>query len=262
MEVTHRLNGLGYVFWGGREGYQSLLNTDMKAELKHFAQFLRSAAAHKKDIGFTGQLLIEPKPMEPTKHQYDWDVGNVISFLRGNGLDKDYKLNIEENHCTLAKHSFEHELTLASDQGFLGSVDANSGDTLLGWDCDLFHVDVKGLTLALIPVIKQGGLIGGFNFDAKIRRESTDPEDLFYGHVASIDAFARALRNAIHIIEEGTLRKWVDERYSSYKSGIGARIESGEATFAELEKYALQHGEPEKISAKQEKYELLLNTYL
>eukprot|EP01112_Ceratiomyxa_fruticulosa_P022891 TRINITY_DN8534_c0_g1_i1.p1 TRINITY_DN8534_c0_g1~~TRINITY_DN8534_c0_g1_i1.p1 ORF type:complete len:437 (-),score=105.78 TRINITY_DN8534_c0_g1_i1:206-1516(-) len=262
IEVTHRLGGLGYVFWGGREGYQSLLNTDMKAELKHFAHFLRSAAAYKKEIGFGGQLLIEPKPHEPTKHQYDWDVGNVISFLRGNGLDKDFKLNIEENHCTLAKHSFEHELTLASDQGFLGSIDANAGDTLLGWDLDLFHNDVKPLTLALLVVVKQGGLVGGFNFDAKIRRESTDPEDLFFGHIASIDAFARALRNAVRIIEEGTLHKWVEDRYASYKSGIGARIESGEATFAELEKYALQHGEPEKRSAKQEKFELLLNTYL
>jgi len=177
-------------------------------------------------------------------------------------LDKDFKLNVEENHCTLAKHSFEHELTLASDQGFLGSVDANVGDVLLGWDTDQFNMDSKSLTLAMLIIIKQGGLTCGLNFDAKLRRESIDPEDLFFAHIGSMDAFARGLRNAVRIIEEGTLKHWVDERYSSYKSGIGARIEAGEASFAELEKYALEHGEPKHISGKQEKFELLLNTYM
>jgi len=234
----------------------------MRAELKHLATFLRIAAAYKNEIGFKGQFLIEPKPLEPTKHQYDWDVGNVLSFLRGHGLDKDYKLNIEENHCTLAKHSFEHELTLASDQGFLGSVDANVGDTLLGWDTDQFNMDVKSLTLAMGVIVKQGGLIGGFNFDAKIRRESIEPEDLFYAHIGSMDAFARGLRNAVKIIEDGLLKHMVDERYSSYKSGLGARIDAGELSLAELEKFALEHGEPQKHSGRQEKYELVLNTYL
>jgi len=263
IEVTHRLGGENYVFWGGREGYSTLLNTDMKSELSHLATFFKLAVAHKKEIGFKGTFLIEPKPMEPTKHQYDFDVGNVISFLRTHGLEHEFKLNVEANHCTLAGHTFEHELTLASDQGLLGSIDANVGDPQLGWDTDLFNLDVKSLTLALLVVLKQGGLApGGFNFDAKIRRESVDPEDLFYAHVGSIDAFARALRNAAKIVEDGVLHKLVEERYHSYKDGIGARIAKGEISFAELEKFVLQHGEPQKKSGQQEKYELLINTYL
>jgi len=263
MEISKELGAENYVFWGGREGYQSLLNTDMKKELDHMARFLKLAADYKKEIRFGGQLLIEPKPREPTKHQYDYDCAAVVAFLKHYGLDKDYKLNIESNHCTLAGHTFEHELTYASAYGFLGSVDANTGDTLLGWDTDQFNMDPKQTTLAMEVIVKQGGLQpGGLNFDAKLRRESTDLEDLFIAHIAGMDTFARGLLNVAKMEEDGAINKLKNERYAGYETGIGAKIHSGEVTFAELEKYALSAGEPKQISAKQEKYEMLLNHFV
>jgi len=264
LEVTLRLGGENYVFWGGREGYQTLLNTDLKREVEHLAKFLHLAVDYKKKIGFQGTFLIEPKPMEPTKHQYDFDVAAVSNFLTTHGLAADYKLNIEANHATLAGHSFEHELTVAAAAGLLGSVDANTGDTLLGWDTDQFNTDIKSTTLALLVVLKQGGLgSGGFNFDAKIRRESTDPEDLFYGHVGSIDAFARGLRNAVKIIEEGVLPGLVAKRYAGWNEGIGAQIEAGKLDLEALEKHVLSHHtEPKKVSGRQELFENTLNHYI
>jgi xylose isomerase len=264
IEVTHRLGGENYVFWGGREGYQSLLNTDMKKETSHLALLLRLAVEYKKKIGFKGTFLIEPKPMEPTKHQYDFDAATVLNFLREHHLIDEFKLNIESNHATLAGHSFEHELTVASSAGRLGSVDANTGDLLLGWDTDQFNLDLKSTTLALGVVLDQGGLgTGGFNFDAKIRRESTDPADLFIGHIGSIDAFARGLRNAATIREEGLLKKLIDERYSGWNSTFGQELESGKLDLAALELHVLKHGgEPKKISGKQELFEGTLNFYL
>jgi xylose isomerase len=263
MEVTKFLGGENYVFWGGREGYQSFLNTDMKRELDHLARFLGMAADYKKEIGFTGTLLIEPKPKEPTKHQYDFDAATVMGFLRTYGLEKEYKLNIEANHGTLAGHSFEHELELSSRYGMLGSVDANTGDLLLGWDTDQFNMDVKSCTLAMQVVLNQGGLgTGGLNFDAKVRRESIDVEDLALAHIGGMDAFARGLRIAAKMREDGVFSKLLKDRYASYDSGIGAEIESGKATFASLEKWVMEAGEPTPKSGKQEKCEILLNDFM
>jgi xylose isomerase len=264
IEVTKRLGGENYVFWGGREGYQSLLNTNLKREVDHLARFLKLASDFKKKIGFKGTLLIEPKPMEPTKHQYDFDVATVSNFLRTYNLQDEFKLNIEANHATLAGHTFEHELATASAAGLLGSVDANTGDTLLGWDTDQFNLDIKSTTLAMAVVLDQGGLgTGGFNFDAKIRRESTDPEDLFYAHIGSMDAFARGLRIAAKIKEEGRLSELVSLRYSGWDSGLGADIEAGKLDLEALEKYvATSKSEPKKASGRQELFELLLNSYL
>lgn len=264
LEVTHKLGGENYVFWGGREGYQSLLNTDMKKETSHLALLLKLAVDYKKKIGFKGQFLIEPKPMEPTKHQYDFDAATVLNFLREHDLINDFKLNIEANHATLAGHSFEHELTVASSAGRLGSVDANTGDALLGWDTDQFNLDIKSTTLALGVVLDQGGLgSGGFNFDAKLRRESTDPADLFIAHIGSIDAFARGLRNAAKIREEGLLKKLIDDRYAGWTSGIGTEIEAGKLDLAALEQWVLKKaGEPKKVSGRQELFEGTLNFYL
>jgi xylose isomerase len=263
MDISKELGAENYVFWGGREGYQTLLNTDMKGELDHLARFLQLAADYKKQIGFQAQLLIEPKPREPTKHQYDFDSAAVVAFLKSYNLDKDYKLNIEANHCTLAGHTFEHELTYASAYGFLGSIDANTGDTLLGWDTDQFNMDVKQTTLAMQVVLRQGGLQpGGLNFDAKLRRESSDLEDLFIGHIAGMDTFARGLLAAARLEEEGTFQAWRDERYASWKGELGQKIVNGQVTLADLEKIALEAGEPKQISAKQEKYEMLLNRYV
>jgi len=263
MEVTHRLNGENYVFWGGREGYFSLLNTDLKREVEHLALFLRLAAQFKKKIGFGGTLLIEPKPMEPTKHQYDFDVAAVLNFLRANNLFDDFKLNIENNHCTLAGHTFEHELTVAAAAGRLGSVDANTGDVLLGWDTDQFALDVKTTTLAMMVILEQGGLgSGGLNFDAKIRRESTDPEDLFIAHIGSIDAFARGLRNAVKIKEDGILPGMVQKRYAGWDAGFGKDVESGKLDLEALAKHAETAADPKTISGKQELYEGTLNMYL
>ena len=263
LEITLDLGGTNYVFWGGREGYQTLLNTDMKRELDHMAVFLSMASDYKKEIGFTGTLLIEPKPKEPTKHQYDFDAGAVIGFLRNYDLDKDFKLNIECNHAALAGHTFEHELTLASSYGLLGSVDANTGDPMLGWDTDQFNTDYRELTRAMLVILKQGGLgFGGLNFDAKLRRDSTDIEDMFVAHIGSMDAFARGLKNAQKILNDGKLPEMVEDRYSSYNSGIGAKIESGETDFKELEKYIFENGEPKQKSGKQELYEMVQNYYL
>lgn len=263
LEVTHRLGGENYVFWGGREGYQTLLNTDLKQETSHLALLLKLAVDYKKKIGFKGTFLIEPKPMEPTKHQYDFDSATVLNFLREHNLFDEFKLNIEANHATLAGHSFEHELTVASAAGRLGSVDANTGDTLLGWDTDQFNLDIKSTTLALGVVLDQGGLgTGGFNFDAKIRRESTDPVDLFIAHIGSIDAFARGLRNAAKLREEGALQNLVDARYQGWKSALGESILSGKHDLTSLEQWALTAVEPKKTSGKQELFEGTLNRYL
>jgi len=263
LEISKELGAENYVFWGGREGYQSLLNTNMKKELDHLAAFLKMAVQYKNEIGFKGQFLIEPKPREPTKHQYDFDCAACVGFLKHYGLDKDFKLNIEANHATLAGHTFEHELTFASAYGMLGSVDSNTGDPLLGWDTDQFPTDPKSCTLAMQVIVKQGGLTpGGLNFDAKLRRESTDLEDLFIAHASGMDNFARGLRNVAKIQADGLLGGLVEERYASYKSGVGAQIEAGTTNFKELEKWVLEAGEPQVRSAKQEKFEMLLNSYV
>jgi xylose isomerase len=262
MEVTKELGGVNYVFWGGREGYQTLLNTDMKRELDHMANFLRMAADYKKEIGFEGTLLIEPKPKEPTKHQYDFDAGTVMGFLTHYGLNQDFKLNIEANHATLAGHSFEHDLELASRYGMLGSVDANVGDALLGWDTDQFNMDVKSTAMAMNIILNQGGLdTGGLNFDAKLRRESIDLEDMFLAHIGGMDAFARGLRMAAKM-SQGILPQFVNERYASYDDGMGSRIEAGTTNFKELAKWAQEQGEPEPKSGKQEYAEVLFSQYL
>ncbi len=263
MEVTLELGGENYTFWGGREGYQTLLNTDMRRELDHMAQFLGMAAAYKREIGYQGTLLIEPKPKEPTKHQYDFDAATVIGFLRQSGLARDFKLNLECNHATLAGHTFHHEVELASRYGMLGSVDANSGDTLLGWDTDQFPMDVKEAAMTMRVLLNQGGLgTGGFNFDAKLRRESTDVEDLFIAHIGGMDTLAKGLLIAAKIQEEGILDKMLQERYQSWQSPIGAKIEAGNADFRELEQKALESLEPAKRSGRQEAFENLLNTYV
>ena len=264
LEVTHELGGENYVFWGGREGYETLLNTDLKREQDHLAAFLRMAVDHAKKIGFHGQFLIEPKPKEPTKHQYDFDVASGIAFLRTYGLDRHFKFNIETNHATLAGHTFNHEIEVAAAVGMLGSIDANAGDTLLGWDTDQFNTDVKELTLAMFSILKAGGLgSGGFNFDAKLRRPSVDIEDLFYAHIGGMDAYALAYKLALKIRAEGKLEGFVKDRYASYDAGYGQAIERGKSSFGELEKLVLTKlGEPTPKSGRQEYLENLLNTYL
>lgn len=263
LEVAKKLGADGFVFWGGREGYQTLLNTDVKRELDHMGTFFKMAAAYKKKIGFTGQLLIEPKPKEPMKHQYDYDAQTVISFLKSYDLDKDFKLNIEPNHTTLAGHGHEHDVVVASQLGMLGSIDANTGSPDLGWDTDQFPMDVKNATLIMKAVIEQGGLgTGGLNFDCKVRRESIALEDMFISHIGAMDTFARALRSAARLIDEGVIPSAVKERYSSFDTGIGAKVESGETSFEELEEYVLANGFPAPQSGQQEKYEMLLNRYV
>ncbi|MBW8001320.1 MAG: xylose isomerase [Planctomycetes bacterium] len=264
IEVTHELGGEGYVFWGGREGYDTLLNTDMKRELDHLAKLLQMAVDHKKKIGFTGQFLIEPKPKEPTTHQYDFDANTCLAFLRANGLDKDFKMNIEANHATLAMHTFQHELQVSVDNGVLGSVDANRGDMLLGWDTDQFPTNIYDTTLAMYTILNAGGLTtgGGLNFDAKLRRQSIEPNDLFHGHIGGMDAFARGLKIAAKMIEDGRFAAAVKERYATWDSGIGADIEAGRVGFEELEKYTLKNGEPEIKSGRQEMLENILNEYI
>lgn len=264
IEVTHELGGVNYVFWGGREGYQNLLNTDMKRELDHLARFMHMAVEHAKKIGFKGQFLFEPKPKEPTKHQYDFDAAACINFLRTHGLEKHVKLNIETNHATLAGHTMHHELEFAGSQGFLGSIDANTGDLLLGWDTDQFPTDIYLTTQCMLAILKWGGLApGGVNFDAKVRRESFEPIDLFHAHVGGMDAFARGLKIAAAIRADGQLDKLLKERYGSWDSGVGAEIEAGKHSFESLEKYMLAKGEitPNK-SGRQEMLENLINTYL
>ena len=262
IDATIELGGQCYVFWGGREGYMSLLNTDMKREKEHMATMLRMARDYARSKGFKGTFLIEPKPMEPTKHQYDADTETVIGFLRAHGLDKDFKVNIEVNHATLAGHTFEHELQCASDAGLLGSIDANRGDYQNGWDTDQFPVDPYDLTQAMMQIIRNGGFKdGGTNFDAKLRRSSTDPEDIFIAHISAMDAMAHALLNAAAVIEESPLCKMVEERYASFDSGLGKQFEEGKATLEDLYEYAKKNGEPVVASGKQELYETLLNLY-
>jgi xylose isomerase len=264
LDVTKELGGSNYVFWGGREGYQNLLNTDMKRELDHLARFMHMAVDYAKEIGFTGQFLFEPKPKEPTKHQYDFDAAACINFLRAYGLEKHVKLNIETNHATLAGHTMQHELEYAGMQGFLGSIDANTGDLLLGWDTDQFPTDISLTTQCMLSILKYGGLApGGVNFDAKVRRESFEPVDLFYAHIGGMDAFARGLKIAAAIRADGALEKFVKERYSSWDSGVGTEIEAGKQSFKSLEKYMLEKGEitPNK-SGRQEMLENLINGYL
>ena len=262
IDATIKLGGTGYVFWGGREGYYTLLNTQMQREKDHLAKMLTAARDYARANGFKGTFLIEPKPMEPTKHQYDVDTETVIGFLRANGLDKDFKVNIEVNHATLAGHTFEHELTVAVDNGFLGSIDANRGDAQNGWDTDQFPVDPYDLTQAMIQIIRNGGFKdGGTNFDAKLRRSSTDPEDIFIAHISAMDAMAHALLNAAAVIEESPLCEMVAKRYASFDSGLGKKFEEGKATLEELYEYAKANGEVKAESGKQELYETLLNLY-
>jgi xylose isomerase len=264
IEVTKELGGSNYVFWGGREGYQNLWNTDMKRELDHLARFMHMAVDYAKSIGFTGQFLFEPKPKEPTKHQYDFDCAACINFLRANGLENHVKMNIETNHATLAGHTMQHELEYAGMQGMLGSIDANTGDLLLGWDTDQFPTDIYLTTQCMLTILKYGGLKpGGVNFDAKVRRESFEPVDLFYAHIGGMDTFARGLKIAAAIRAEGTLSKIVKDRYSSWDGGIGTEIEQGKASFASLEAYMLKKGEvAPNQSGRQEMIENLINMYL
>jgi xylose isomerase len=264
IEVTKELGGVNYVFWGGREGYQNLYNTDLRREFDHLAKFLHLAVEYKKKIGFGGQFLIEPKPKEPTKHQYDSDCAACTAFLKTYGLDKDFKLNIETNHATLAGHSMYHELTYASSYGMLGSIDANRGDELLGWDTDQFPTDLYLTAQVMLVVLDQNGIgSGGMNFDAKVRRESFEPVDLFHAHIGGMDAFAHGLKIAAAIRKDGVLKDFVKERYASWDSGIGAEIESGKAKFEELEAYMLKKGEADKnFSGRQEMLENVINRYL
>lgn len=263
IDATIALGGQNYVFWGGREGYLSLHNTDMKRELEHMAMMLTLARDYGRKKGFKGTFLIEPKPMEPAKHQYDYDSATVIGFLRHYGLDKDFKLNIEVNHATLAGHSFQHDLQVAADAGMLGSIDANKGDYQNGWDTDEFPTNINEVTEAMIVILRAGGFTsGGINFDAHVRRNSTDPEDLFIAHVSGMDTFARALVTADRILKDSDYLKMRKKRYASFDKGAGAQYEKGELTLVKLREYALKAGEPQKISGKQELYEQLLNNYI
>lgn len=262
IDATIKLGGQNYVFWGGREGYMSLLNTQMQREKNHLAKMLIAARDYARSKGFTGTFLIEPKPMEPTKHQYDVDTETVIGFLRANGLDKDFKVNIEVNHATLAGHTFEHELAVAVDNGMLGSIDANRGDAQNGWDTDQFPIDNYELTQAMMQVIRNGGLgNGGSNFDAKLRRNSTDPEDIFIAHISGMDAMARALLNAAAILEESELPSMLKERYASFDSGIGKDFEDGKLSLEQIYEYGKKVEEPKVTSGKQEKYETIVALY-
>ena len=262
IDATIELGGENYVFWGGREGYMSLLNTDMKREKSHMATMLKMARDYARKQGFKGNFLIEPKPMEPMKHQYDVDTETVIGFLRENGLAEDFKVNIEVNHATLAGHTFEHELQCAVDAGMLGSIDANRGDYQNGWDTDQFPIDLYELVQAMIVIVRGGGLMGGgTNFDAKVRRNSTDQEDLFIAHIAGMDAMARALKIAADIIENSPIEKMVADRYASYDEGMGKAFEEGKLTLEEVVEYA-HNNEPKQISGKQELYEAIVNMYI
>ena len=258
IDATIKLGGQNYVFWGGREGYMSLLNTDQKREKEHMAMMLTMARDYARAKGFKGTFLIEPKPMEPTKHQYDVDTETVIGFLKAHGLEKDFKVNIEVNHATLAGHTFEHELACAVDNGMLGSIDANRGDAQNGWDTDQFPIDNYDLTMAMLQIIRNGGLgTGGTNFDAKMRRNSTDPEDVFIAHISGMDAMARALENAAAIIEDGTLCNMVKERYASFDAGKGKEFEEGKMTLEDAYEYGKKVNEPKLTSGKQELYETI-----
>jgi xylose isomerase len=263
LDATIALGGKNYVFWGGREGYMSLLNTDMKREQEHLARFLHLAKDYARNNGFTGPFLIEPKPMEPTKHQYDYDTATVIGFLKQHGLDKDFKLNIEVNHATLAGHTFQHELQVAADQGLFCSIDANRGDYQNGWDTDQFPINLYEIIEAMIVIIETGGFAsGGINFDAKTRRNSTDLEDLFIAHIAGMDVFARAFMITHKLLENSPFMAMRKERYSSFDSGAGARFEKGDLRLEDLRELALAKGEPNMISGKQELYEAIINQYI
>jgi len=262
IDATIALGGTNYVFWGGREGYMSLLNTDQKREKEHLAMMLTKARDYARAKGFTGTFLIEPKPMEPSKHQYDVDTETVIGFLRAHGLDKDFKVNIEVNHATLAGHTFEHELAVAVDAGMLGSIDANRGDYQNGWDTDQFPIDNYELTQAMMQIIRNGGLgNGGTNFDAKTRRNSTDLEDIFLAHIAGMDAMARALLSAAAVLEKSPYCKMLAQRYASFDGGEGRRFEQGEMSLEDMVTYAKGRPEPAQTSGKQELYEAIVNMY-
>jgi xylose isomerase len=263
LDATIALDGENYVFWGGREGYMSLLNTNMKREKEHLAMFLHTAKNYARTNGFKGKFFIEPKPCEPSKHQYDYDCETVIGFLRQHDLLNDFSLNIEVNHATLAGHTFTHELQVAADAGLLGSMDANRGDYQNGWDTDQFPNDVNELAEAMIVVLEAGGFKGGgINFDAKIRRNSTDPEDLLYAHVGGMDAFARALVIADNILQKSDYRKIRKERYSSFDSGKGKEFEDGRLSLEDLRTYAIESGEPQVRSGKQEYMENIINRFI
>ncbi len=264
MDVTKRLGGQGYTFWGGREGYSSLLNTNLKREMDHLAAFLHMAVDYKKHIGFKGQFYIEPKPREPSTHQYDSDAAACLNFLREYDLLDHFKLNIETNHATLAGHSVQHELTVASAAKALGSIDANTGDELIGWDTDQFPTNIYMTTQIMLVLLKMGGFkTSGLNFDAKVRRESFEPIDLFHAHIGGMDAFARGLKVAANIIKDGALDKFVAQRYSSFDTGLGKKMDQGKTTFGELEKHALSFKKtPMPGSGRQEMLENIINDYL
>ena len=254
LDITVKLGGRGYVFWGGREGYETLLNTDVKFEQENIANLMKMAVEYGRSIGFKGDFYIEPKPKEPMKHQYDFDAATAIGFLRSYGLDKDFKLNIEANHATLAGHSFQHELRISAINGMLGSVDANQGDTLLGWDTDEFPFDVYDTTMCMYEVLKNGGLTGGFNFDAKNRRPSYTYEDMFYGFILGMDSFVLGLIKAAKLIEEGTLDNFIKERYESFESEIGKKIRSHTTSLKELSDYAEKMGAPKMPGSGRQEY--------
>ncbi|MDZ4814804.1 MAG: xylose isomerase [Verrucomicrobiota bacterium] len=264
MEVTHELNGAGYVFWGGREGYSTLLNTDLKREIEHLGRFLHMAVEYKKKIGFQGPFYIEPKPKEPTKHQYDSDAAACLNFLREFGLLEHFKLNLETNHATLAGHTMQHEMEVAASAGALGSIDANVGDELIGWDTDQFPTNIYLTTQIMLSLLKSGGFsTGGLNFDAKVRRESFEPIDLFHAHIGGMDAFARGLKIAAAIRADGRLAQFIKDRYSSWDQGIGSKIEKNQSNFEELEKYTLDKGEiTTNRSGRQEFLENLINEFI
>jgi len=263
IACTHELDGLGYTFWGGREGYGSLINTDMKRELDHLAAFLHMAVDYKKKIGFDGPFYIEPKPKEPTTHQYDTDAATCLNFLREYGLMEHFRLNIETNHAELAGHTVEHDLTVAANAGMLGSIDANRGDQLIGWDTDQFPTNIYQTTQVMLIVLGMGGFqTGGLNFDAKRRRESHHPDDLIHAHVGGMDAFAHGLKIAAAIRKDGRLAEFVQERYASFDSDAGQKVERGEMTLEELERIALANGEPQLASGRQEMLENLINSFL
>jgi xylose isomerase len=263
LDATIELDGENYVFWGGREGYMSLLNTNMKREKEHLAKFLHAAKDYARKNGFKGTFFIEPKPCEPTKHQYDYDADTVIGFLRQYDLLNDFKLNVEVNHATLAGHTFTHDLQVAADAGLLGSIDANRGDYQNGWDTDQFPNNINELTEAMLVILEAGGFKGGgINFDAKIRRNSTDAADLFYAHIGGMDTFARALITADAILAKSDYKKLRRERYSSYDSGKGKEFEEGKLSLEDLRKYAIENGEPETRSGKQEYFENIINWYI
>ncbi|TKJ87030.1 xylose isomerase [Paenibacillus sp. CFBP13512] len=264
LEVGKRLGAENYVFWGGREGYETLLNTDYALEQDNISRMFHMAIDYAKEIQFDAQFLIEPKPKEPTKHQYDYDAATTIAFLQKNGLDKDFKLNLEANHATLAGHNFQHELRIARTNGMLGSLDANQGDLLIGWDTDEFPVDLYAATLTMYEVLQNGGLgKGGVNFDAKVRRPSFEPEDLFLAHIAGMDTFAKGLTTAARLIEDRVFEDFIDKRYSSFQEGIGADVLSGKATLSSLAEYALNNESPRANESGREEYlKSILNQYL